>query len=56
MLWALVIGFFVFGEMPTLPMLGGAALVIAAGVAIVLRERQLGLRATAERKVGAKGI
>jgi drug/metabolite transporter (DMT)-like permease len=56
MLWALVIGFFVFGEVPTLPMLGGAALVIAAGVAIVLRERQLGLRATAERKVGAKGI
>ena len=56
MLWALVIGFFVFGEVPTLPMLGGAALIIAAGVAIVLRERQLGLRATAERKVGAKGI
>jgi len=56
MLWALAIGFLVFGEVPTLPMLLGAALVIAAGVAIVLRERQLGLRRTAERKVGAKEL
>jgi drug/metabolite transporter (DMT)-like permease len=51
MIWALIIGYFVFGEAPTVPMLVGAGLVISAGVAIVLRERQLGLRRTAERKV-----
>jgi hypothetical protein len=30
--------------MPTVPILAGAALVIAAGIGIILRERQLGLR------------
>jgi len=51
MIWALAIGYFVFGESPTWPMLGGAALVIVAGIGIVLRERQLGLHGTADRKV-----
>jgi drug/metabolite transporter (DMT)-like permease len=51
MIWALAIGYFVFNEVPTLAMLLGAALVISAGVAIVLRERQLGMQRTAERKV-----
>lgn len=54
MIWALIIGFFAFGEIPTLPMLGGAALVIGAGAAIMLRERQLGMQNTAERKVATK--
>jgi drug/metabolite transporter (DMT)-like permease len=56
MLWALVFGFVFFGEAPTLPMLVGAALIIAAGVAIWLRERQLGKRMATEGKVGAKGL
>ncbi|MBV0913597.1 DMT family transporter [Anianabacter salinae] len=56
MIWAIIVGYFWFNEVPTVPMLLGAALVIAAGVAIVLRERQLGLRTAAERKVRAKGI
>ena len=55
MIWALVIGYFVFSEVPTVPMLAGAALVIAAGVVIVLRERQLGLRRVAEAKVQGQG-
>lgn len=41
MLFALVIGLVIFDEVPTLGMLGGAALVIAAGVLIILRERYL---------------
>ncbi|NND19596.1 MAG: EamA/RhaT family transporter, partial [Silicimonas sp.] len=41
MLFALIIGLVVFDEVPTLGMLGGAALVIAAGVLIILRERYL---------------
>jgi drug/metabolite transporter (DMT)-like permease len=55
MIWALILGYFVFNEVPTLPMLGGAGLVIAAGVAIVLRERHLGLEQTALGKVRAQG-
>ena len=55
-LWALVIGYVWFGEVATAPMLAGAALIMAAGVAIVLRERYLGLRENAERKVRAKGL
>jgi drug/metabolite transporter (DMT)-like permease len=56
MLWSVVIGYIWFDEIPTLPMLFGAALVILAGVVIVLRERQLGSNATARRKVSAKGL
>lgn len=44
MLLALIVGYVVFKEVPTWPMLGGASLVIAAGVLIILRERQLGLQ------------
>ena len=43
MLFALAIGYFVFDEVPTLTMLGGAALVVVAGILIIWRERKLGL-------------
>lgn len=56
MLWSILIGVAFFGEVPTLHTLVGAALIIAAGVAIVWRERALsGQSATARRKVRAKG-
>jgi len=44
MLFALLIGYFVFAEAPTGPMLLGAALVILAGIIIILRERHLGIQ------------
>ncbi|MDO5369668.1 DMT family transporter [Paracoccus sp. (in: a-proteobacteria)] len=44
MLMAIAVGWFVFGEPTTLRMLAGAAVIIAAGVAIILRERHLGIR------------
>lgn len=43
MLFALLIGYVVFDEVPTGTMLFGAALVILAGIIIIWRERQLGL-------------
>lgn len=43
-LFALLIGYFVFSEVPTLQMLLGSAVVIAAGILIIWRERQLGLQ------------
>ncbi|MDT8345369.1 MAG: DMT family transporter [Thermohalobaculum sp.] len=51
MLLALAIGWFVFAEAPTAPMLGGATLVIAAGLFIIWRERKLGLERAKSRKV-----
>lgn len=50
MLFALLIGYFVFDEVPTLTMLGGAALVISAGILIIWRERRLGLERAKGRK------
>ena len=50
MLIAVAIGYSVFGEVPTVQMLAGAVLVIAAGVLIILRERQLRLQRGAARR------
>ena len=44
MLFAVLIGYVFFAEVPTFQMLCGATLVIAAGVLIILRERQLKLQ------------
>jgi len=43
MIFATLIGWVAFGEVPTATILIGAALVIAGGVLIIWRERQLGL-------------
>ncbi|PPB80236.1 EamA domain-containing membrane protein RarD [Albidovulum inexpectatum] len=50
MLLALVIGYVAFGETPTLVVLAGAALVMLAGILIILRERQLGLERARQRR------
>lgn len=50
MLLALLIGYFVFNEIPTWTMLGGAGLVIVAGLVIILRESWLGLERDRSRK------
>lgn len=50
MIFALLIGYFVFAEVPTWTMLAGAAIVIAAGVLIIWRERALGLERAKGRK------
>ena len=44
MLFAILIGYFVFDEVPTVQMLIGAGLVILAGVMIIWREHALGLK------------
>ncbi|RKF12947.1 DMT family transporter [Roseovarius spongiae] len=48
-LFALAIGYAVFDEVPTLPMLGGAALIVLAGIVIIVREHRLGLERGAAR-------
>ncbi|MBD3763164.1 MAG: DMT family transporter [Rhodobacterales bacterium] len=50
MIFALAIGYALFDEVPTLTMLGGAAIVVTAGILIIWRERQLGLERARQRK------
>jgi drug/metabolite transporter (DMT)-like permease len=50
-LLALLTGYLVFSEVPSNSMLAGAALVFAAGLFIVHRERQLGIERARARKV-----
>ena len=52
-LFALLIGYAVFDEVPTAWMLVGAAIVVFAGILIIWRERQLGLRRGTARRSGA---
>ncbi|WP_136636229.1 DMT family transporter [Pseudooceanicola onchidii] len=55
MLFAILIGYFIFAEVPTLQMLLGAALIILAGIAIILRERHLGIRREKARQAKLPG-
>ncbi|MDO5705409.1 MAG: DMT family transporter [Paracoccus sp. (in: a-proteobacteria)] len=50
MLFALAIGYAVFDEVPATSMLAGAAIVMAAGVLIIWRERRLGIERGRQRK------
>jgi drug/metabolite transporter (DMT)-like permease len=56
MIFALLIGYFVFNEVPTMVMLSGASLVVTAGFLIIWRERKLGLeRAKARKAMSPQG-
>ena len=50
MILAIVVGYFVFGDVPTLHMLIGGLIVVGAGIFIILRERELGLERARARK------
>jgi drug/metabolite transporter (DMT)-like permease len=50
MLWSIALGFLFFGEVPVPVVLMGAALVIAAGLFVIFRERSLGIDRTLERE------
>jgi drug/metabolite transporter (DMT)-like permease len=42
MIWAVVLGYFLFDELPSAQVWLGGAIVIAAGLLILWRERKLG--------------
>jgi drug/metabolite transporter (DMT)-like permease len=48
MLWALLLGYWVFGELPSGLVYVGGAIVAAAGLAVIWRERWLGLQRARE--------
>ncbi|WP_339949038.1 DMT family transporter [uncultured Albimonas sp.] len=49
MVLAVAVGWFIFGEAPTLVVLGGAGLVTVSGILIIWRERRLGIERRASR-------
>jgi len=49
MIWALVLGYAMFGETPTVEIIGGSVIITAAGLFVIWRERQL---ATMRRRDG----
>ena len=51
MLFAILLGYVFFAELPTMMMLAGAALVISAGALVIWRERQLGMERGKARSV-----
>ena len=51
MIWAFLLGYVFFDELPTIFVLIGAAIIAAAGLLVIWRERQLGL----QRARGAEG-
>ena len=55
LLFAILIGYFIFSEIPTSYTLAGSALIIAAGVLIIWRERQLGLQRGARKALTPQG-
>jgi drug/metabolite transporter (DMT)-like permease len=50
MLWGVTFSYFIFGEAPTISVIVGGAIVIAAGIFIIFRERALGLKRERERQ------
>ena len=48
MVWAFLLGYVLFNEVPTLPVYIGSGIVAAAGLFVIYRERQLGLRRARE--------
>ncbi len=55
MIWAFLLGYWVFGEVPTVYIFVGGAIVAASGIYVILRERQLGLRRIREAEGPASG-
>jgi len=50
MIWALLIGWLVFSEIPDRLVLIGATVVIASGIFVILRERALGIERRSQRE------
>jgi drug/metabolite transporter (DMT)-like permease len=52
MIWAIAVGWFLFGELPARIVVAGAAIVVASGIFVIWRERQLGLDRSRQNSTG----
>ena len=50
LLWAILLGFLVFGDVPDLPMMLGAAIIVASGLYTLYRERVVGRSMASHRE------
>jgi drug/metabolite transporter (DMT)-like permease len=55
MIWAFLLGYWLFGEVPTIYIFVGGAIVAASGIFVIWRERQLGLRRIREAEAPPSG-
>lgn len=55
LLWAVLFGFVLFGDIPTWSVLVGAGIIVASGLFVIWRERRLGLERRPEREAGKPG-
>lgn len=55
MIWAVILGWLIFSEVPVPEVLIGAAIVIAAGIFVIYREHRLGLDRTKNRRASTPG-
>ena len=53
LVWALMLGWVLFSEVPESTLIIGASIVIAAGLFVLLREHQLGIRRKREKAAGS---
>lgn len=53
MIWAMVLGYLMFSELPEAIVLVGAAVVVAAGLFVIFRERALGINRQKEKEASA---
>ncbi len=51
MIWAVTIGYFLFGELPQFLVIVGACIVVCSGIFVIWRERQLGIRREKQQSV-----
>lgn len=52
LLWAIALGFIVFGDVPDVAMIVGSAIIVASGVYTLYRERVVGHGRTAAESTG----
>ncbi|RWN51790.1 DMT family transporter [Mesorhizobium sp.] len=52
LLWSILLGLFVFGDVPDLPMILGASVIVGSGLYALYRERIVGRRKTAAESAG----
>ncbi len=52
MVWAIAVGWLLFGELPETIVIAGSSIVVAAGIFVIWRERQLGLDRRRQKESG----
>jgi drug/metabolite transporter (DMT)-like permease len=52
MIWAVAVGWLLFGELPAAMVLAGSSIVVMAGILVIWRERQLGLDRRRQKESG----